>query len=196
MTLGGSNVLVGRLMSLSCCVLIKAERFCCQVRSKPRQIELNRSGLKIGYSRCTKLRLLPEQCCHLQLLHGPITVGTIPNENTAFTTCVDPISPPISQPLFLISQLRQPRRWAKMVEAPGTAPGSALLISQHVYRHSWNSSPTNIVVLVLVSKNSFDFDAVSANSSVEKSTLFSSRTYCFYRLSACVAPYDHAILTI
>ena len=58
------------------------------------------------------------------------------------------------------------------MEAPGTAPGSALLISQHVYRHSWNSSPTNIVGLVLVSKNSFDFDAVSANSSVEKSTFF------------------------
>ena len=51
------------------------------------------------------------------------------------------------------------------MEAPGTAPGSALLISQHVYRHSWNTSPVNIVVLVLVSKNSFDFDAVSANSS-------------------------------
>ena len=61
---------------------------------------------------------------------------------------------------------------AKMVEAPGTAPGSALLIPQHVYRHSWNSSPINIVVLVLVSKNSFDFCAVSANSSVEKSTFF------------------------
>jgi hypothetical protein len=59
-----------------------------------------------------------------------------------------------------------------MVEAPGTAPGSALLISQHVYRHSWNSSPPNIVGLVLVSKNSFDFDAVSANSSVEKSAFF------------------------
>ena len=59
-----------------------------------------------------------------------------------------------------------------MVEAPGTAPGSALLISQHVYRHSWIASPTNIVVLVLVSKNSFDFDALSANSSVEKSTFF------------------------
>ena len=58
------------------------------------------------------------------------------------------------------------------MEAPGTAPGSALLISQHVYRHSWNSSPTNIVVLVLVSKNSFDFDVVSVNSSVEKGTLF------------------------
>ena len=59
-----------------------------------------------------------------------------------------------------------------MVEAPGTAPGSALLISQHVYRHSWNPSRTNIVVLVLVSKNSFDFFAVSANSLVEKSTFF------------------------
>ena len=58
------------------------------------------------------------------------------------------------------------------MEAPGTAPGSALLISQHVYRHSWNSSPTNIVGLVLVSKNSFDFDAVSANSSFEKSAFF------------------------
>ena len=33
---------------------------------------------------------------------------------------------------------------AKMVEAPGTAPGSALLISQHVYRHSWQASILNI----------------------------------------------------
>ena len=32
----------------------------------------------------------------------------------------------------------------EMVEAPGTAPGSALLISQHVYRHSWKSSTPNI----------------------------------------------------
>ena len=135
MTLGGSNVLVGRLMSLSCCVLIKAERFCCQVRSKPRQIELNRSGLKIGYSRCTKQRLLPEQCCHLQLLHGPITVGTIPNENTAFTTCVDPISPPIFQPqknAGICSRGCGLKWWRRRVPPPG----SALLISQHVYRHS------------------------------------------------------------
>ena len=54
-----------------------------------------------------------------------------------------------------------------MVEAPGTAPGSALLISQHVYRHSWNSSNRSIGVLGRVSKNSFDFDVVSVNSSVE-----------------------------
>ena len=51
-----------------------------------------------------------------------------------------------------------------MVEAPGTAPGSALLISQHVYRHSWISSTANIGLLGLVSKNSFDLDAVSFNS--------------------------------
>ena len=31
-----------------------------------------------------------------------------------------------------------------MVEAPGTAPGSALPISQHVYRHSWQASLYNI----------------------------------------------------
>ena len=85
-----------------------------------------------------RLRLRPEQCCHLQLLHGPITAGTIPNENTAFTTCVDPISPPCSQPDHNILQNLVPV-WhlsvqAKMVEAPGTAPGSALLIPQHVYR--------------------------------------------------------------
>ena len=61
-----------------------------------------------------------------------------------------------------------------MVEAPGTAPGSALLISQHVYRHSWKPSTVNIVVLGLVSKNSFDFDVLSASSSAEKGRLFCS----------------------
>ena len=66
---------------------------------------------------------------------------------------------------------------AKMVEAPGTAPGSALLISQHVYRHSWNSSGLSIGVLGLVSKNSFDFDVVSVNSSVEKGKFFYFEIY-------------------
>ena len=58
------------------------------------------------------------------------------------------------------------------MEAPGTAPGSALLISQHVYRHSWNTSELNIVVLGLVSKNSFDFDVVSDNSARAIEALF------------------------
>ena len=92
--------------------------------------------------------MLPEQCCHLQLLHGPITAGTIPSENTAFTTCVDPISPPRFQPdqitLKLLVLVWHLSVQAKMVEAPGTAPGSALLIPQHVYRHSWQASIVNI----------------------------------------------------
>ena len=60
-----------------------------------------------------RLRLLPEQCCHLQLLHGPITVGTIPNENTAFTTCVDPISPPCYQ--LLTCRGYQTNHWLELI---------------------------------------------------------------------------------
>jgi hypothetical protein len=74
-----------------------------------------------------RLRLRPEQCCHLQLLHGPITAGTIPSENTAFTTCVDPISPPRFQPdqiilkilcQFGICQFRL-KWWRRRVPPPG-----------------------------------------------------------------------------
>ena len=62
-----------------------------------------------------RLRLRPEQCCRLQLLHGPITAGTIPNENNAFTTCVDPISPPNSYcPLGLNVDW-----WRRRVPPPG-----------------------------------------------------------------------------
>jgi len=42
-----------------------------------------------------------------------------------------------------------------MVEAPGTAPGSALLILQHVYRHSWRTSNFNIEAMTPVLKDSF-----------------------------------------
>jgi hypothetical protein len=59
-----------------------------------------------------------------------------------------------------------------MVEAPGTAPGSALPISQHVYRHSWSPSTPNIRVLGLVSKNSFSFDVVSIISLDKKVSFF------------------------
>lgn len=96
-----------------------------------------------------RLRLRPEQCCHLQLLHGPITAGTIPSENTVFTTCVDPISPPKTHPIrncFISGQNGE----LVLVEAPGTAPGSALLIPQHVYRHSWQASPFNIGAMTML----------------------------------------------
>ena len=100
-----------------------------------------------------RLRLRPEQCCHLQLLHGPITAATIPSENTVFTTCVDPISPPVFKPVGVCRHhlpRRQLSKQAKMVEAPGTAPGSALLIPQHVYRHSWQASVCNIGAMTIL----------------------------------------------
>jgi len=65
---------------------------CAPNPARPSSIDLD---LRSVTPAAFRLRLLPEQCCHLQLLHGPITAGTIPSKNTAFTTCVDPISPPI-----------------------------------------------------------------------------------------------------
>ena len=58
----------------------------------------------------------PEQCCHLQLLHGPITAGTIPNEDTAFITCVDPISPPKA---VILAVLPNDEWWRRRVPPPG-----------------------------------------------------------------------------
>ena len=49
----------------------------------------------------------------------------------------------------------KPLARADMVEAPGTAPGSALLILQHVYRHSWLTSKFNIEAMTPVLKDSF-----------------------------------------
>ena len=50
----------------------------------------------------------------------------MPSESSVFTTRVDPISPP---------RIRSGDR-RSLVEAPGTAPGSAMPIPQAVYRHS------------------------------------------------------------
>ena len=127
---------------------------CAPNPARPSSIDLD---LRSVTPAAFRLRLLPEQCCHLQLLHGPITAGTIPSKNTAFTTCVDPISPPRFQPIIVKSR-RLPSMigaaWAKMVEAPGTAPGSALLILQHVYRHSWRTSIFNIEAMTPILKDS------------------------------------------
>ena len=123
---------------------------CAPNPARPSSIDLD---LRSVTPAAFRLRLLPEQCCHLQLLHGPITAGTIPSENTVFTTCVDPISPPVFQPDWVFrhhSPRRQLSNQAKMVEAPGTAPGSALLIPQHVYRHSWQASPFNIGAMTML----------------------------------------------
>ena len=48
----------------------------------------------------------------------------MPGTKLAFTTCVDPISPPQMHQLYL--------KGGVLVEAPGTAPGSATLIPQTI----------------------------------------------------------------
>ena len=50
----------------------------------------------------------------------------MPGKNFVFTTRVDPVSPPAAKPAYA----------GFMVEAPGTAPGSAASMPQSVYRHS------------------------------------------------------------
>src|SRR5579864_3670929 len=54
----------------------------------------------------------------------------MPSESVAFTTRVEPVSPP-----WPPAPIRRNCR-RELVEAPGTAPGSATLIPQAVYRHS------------------------------------------------------------
>ena len=62
-----------------------------------------------------------------QLDYDPITVVSCRATDLAFTTRVEPSSPP---------RIAGSEAGEKVVEAPGTAPGSATLISQAVYRHS------------------------------------------------------------
>ncbi len=64
----------------------------------------------------------------------------MPSENHAFTTHVDPVSPPSSAPGSESPGERG------MVEAPGTAPGSVTLIPQGVYRHSRFPGTLNISI--------------------------------------------------
>ena len=59
----------------------------------------------------------------------------MPSENHAFTTRVDPVSPPTTP-------VNESGVW--LVEAPGTAPGSTTLIPQGVYRHSRRTDDANI----------------------------------------------------
>jgi hypothetical protein len=59
----------------------------------------------------------------------------MPGDGVAFTTRVEPSSPP---------RIADPKPAMELVEAPGTAPGSATPISQAVYRHSRLPDNANI----------------------------------------------------
>ncbi len=74
---------------------------------------------------------------HWHLCVWPDNGGTMPGESHVFTTRVDPVSPPESP-------RRNAGRRRGLVEAPGTAPGSATLIPHHVYRHSRFPDTLNI----------------------------------------------------
>ena len=86
-----------------------------------------------------------------------------------------------------------------MVEAPGTAPGSALLILQHVYRHSWRTSIFNIEAMTPVLKDSFALNCLRGVITA-LFVPFGQKIGHIYgrqiiRLSACTVTYGHAILT-
>src|SRR5215475_884885 len=70
----------------------------------------------------------------------------MPGENHAFTTRVDPVSPPWKPAVARRASA------GKLVEAPGTAPGSAALIPQGVYRHSRLPDTRNISVAPRIRK--------------------------------------------
>ena len=72
----------------------------------------------------------------------------MPGENRTFTARVDPVSPPWAW--------RPDRAPGNLVEAPGTAPGSATLISNDVYRHSRLPDTSNIVALRALEKGASD----------------------------------------
>ena len=86
-----------------------------------------------------------------------------------------------------------------MVEAPGTAPGSALLILQHVYRHSWRTSLPIIEAMTSVLKDSFALNCLCRVITAcfvtfeQKIAQFHGRQVI--RLSACTVMHGHAILT-
>ena len=109
--------------------------FCCQVNNNPASSSY-RTGLIFGCFgclRCCSYRSIVVVCNYLKQSDNG---GTMPSESLIFTTCVDPISPP-----------------SKMVEVPGTAPGSAKLILKNVYHHSHQNDFFTIQYLFFLLKS-------------------------------------------
>ena len=172
------------------------ERFCCRVRSNPARLSSFSPDLKSVAHAAIKLRLRPEQSCRLQLLHGPITADTIPSENTAFTTCVDPVSPPVFQPLCCIRCLASACRfrlkwWRRRVPPPGPLclfHSTFIAIAGFPARYS-------ISVLLLVSKYRFNSYAVSVGYVFQESSFLGLANASLFSLTTCAMLIDHAILT-
>src|SRR4028118_1037790 len=91
----------------------------------------NRAYLSLG-SECDSLAAVV-----VRTYQWPDDGGGMPGKSSPFTARVEPVSPPCP-PLDL------PKKGIGVVEAPGTAPGSATLILSCVYRHSRRSGRRDI----------------------------------------------------
>ena len=85
-----------------------------------------------------------------------------------------------------------------MVEAPGTAPGSALLILQYVYRHSWRASIFNIEAMTALLKESFALNCLCGVISTcfvpFEQIMGQTHDRQIIRLSACTVMHGHVTL--
>src|SRR6202011_1862397 len=98
-------------------------------------------GLQIGLSNRVTRPEQPEHSCRLQLLPWPDNGGTMPSKSSPFTPSSILFRPRIQRtetrcritdkPFCSLTSDVRP-----LVEAPGTAPGSAGFITMAVYRHS------------------------------------------------------------
>ena len=103
--------------------------FCCPVPPEPRLGLRRAQDLKCGCQTAVRQRGEPPQSCHSQLCNGPITAVPY-RAKTA----------PLPRASILFRPHGDDRhclcRSGVVVEAPGTAPGSATLIPNGVYCHS------------------------------------------------------------
>ncbi len=101
----------------------------------------NRQEFKVKLSH----RLRGETCFRIVVVcnykNGPITVATMPSENTVFTPS-SILFRPRRGPSWPLQLRSRPSR--NLVEAPGTAPGSDRFITQAIYRHSRQAGTPNI----------------------------------------------------
>src|SRR5215212_4136673 len=98
-------------------------------------------GLLLPGAPRTALTCLGSECDSLAAVvvrtyRWPDDGGTMPGKSGPFTTRVEPVSPPCPPPDL----------GREVVEAPGTAPGSATLMSSRVYRHSRRGGDRDIGV--------------------------------------------------
>ena len=111
--------------------------FCCQVPPEPRPNRLRAGDFKSAYQTALSSEANLSKVVIRNYCNDPVTVGHAeqkPNLYYARRSCFAPLEP---SPVLN-------RGGIDLVEAPGTAPGSATLIPSGVYHHSWRTSKINM----------------------------------------------------